>query len=1214
MQPPHTSARSIQSAARAQLAAPLPSQDALLDILIPTLDLLHLLPEQEVPHLICRKHAAAKVYGIKDDELDDEFRIAFRGRSWLQDVQQAILGSIARDWAPRLAEDGLWEPLLRSWFAPQVSLAAPQRPSAGLISVIEELEDAGNSSQTQVSAALVTASGMQVFISTLSRLTVQEGGAAASPISPILAESIPVLISHYARADFPLLDSLMIASLSEQNLARQKLVWQESMQAMLSLPSRIANALQGDVPQSITTSTYSATLALQLAEQVARLAEPHSSDGRSGLLSQLLSRLLRAGQVTNAFWEVMTRSIFQAANGNLTWPAPYGRAWQKVLASLDDTDRKAFDQNLLAFLDQRIRLEYLQGLVTDQERGKPVLVGQSFLGADVARMLEVQTRLLVMLWGGNGQAADRPESSVAPEDDDDDDDLAAYQRVRSYMLDEPQQYSPVMARTFAAVLLELDPQGLDDALFEAVDVWANAARVKRSTAAQEQYLATLIICLLAEIKQSPQPSNINIGQTLTRRKEFVEGVAAHMSHLDPHIRLMGMLLAELASEASQSEGKGESGSKKLEFGRTLWDGVGNGKEEARVLRALFHSWKVVAASATEVTAANALECLGLVEDEKPGESSPLNGDNKQPKERDAPATRRLPERRSAATSNPAKAKPSMLISELNDSDDEVPILGRATVESESEASSSSESDSSDDDDGPTHDGFAEPDMPLDASSFKQAGKGAGQRDEEETFELDTRKRRRAPVYIWELASLLREKDRDAVRVGLKSAEALIRRKSGWGGEVDENCVDLAFVLVGLQNNYRLKHFDERRTSALQALVVASPRLAAGAIIEQFFTDSWSILQRFAILNALAAASRELAGATPLPGVGAGVQTKQGKAIVGQQQSQGAGVTALASSLADVAISRAKHEGEERVPEIKREKALKLTSQSSRNGNGRSGIGIEEVGTGTSSSLQLANRNGHQSSAFSSLPGTLTRPREKYIDLAGSVFLFPLLTRLSAHIRETSSRFSRLSSSASGGAGTRDGSGVSLGLGSGITIGLSSLFDPQILSALLDTLSVLAHSARNASDFLALLAPEVMEVALLVATRALPLSLAGAGAGAGTDGGEGGGDLSTMHLLHGSCLSLLLVILDASFFRDEGRTLLRFHARPLLEDVGEFAAGVFERVEGEGGERGGGRGVGLGGGGGRGGEGVSRAARCSAAVVLRIEEMRSRWREERMRGL
>jgi hypothetical protein len=359
--------------------------------------------------------------------------------------------------------------------------------------VIEEPAGANETSEQHVSAALVTASGIQVFLSTLSRLTVQEG-EATSTLPPVLAESISTIISHYARADFPLLDRLMTASLSEQNRARQKLVWQESMQAMLSLPTRVANALKGDVPRSITTSVYFANLASQLAGQIAQLAapgsEPQTSNGRSELLIQLLSRLLRAGQVNTIFWEVMVRSIFHAANdgsSNLAWSPPYSRAWQKVLSSLEESDRKAFDQNFLAFLDQRIRLKQLQELVASQERGKPVLVGRTFLGPDMARLVETQTRLLKMFWGGNSGTSDRGQGSAAFDDDiDDDDEMANHQRVRSYMLDERQQYSSAMARTLVAVLFELDPQGLSDVLFEAVDIWGDAARVKRSTAVQEQ--------------------------------------------------------------------------------------------------------------------------------------------------------------------------------------------------------------------------------------------------------------------------------------------------------------------------------------------------------------------------------------------------------------------------------------------------------------------------------------------------------------------------------------------------------------------------------------------------------------------------------------------------------------------------------------------------------------------------------------------------------
>lgn len=486
------SARSIQSATRAQLAAPLVSQDAILDILIPTLDLLNFLPEQGIPPFVYRKHAAAEVFGIAKDEIDDGFRIAFRSRNWLQDVQQAILGPIARDWAPRLVEDGLWEPLLQAWFAPQLGPAPPQKPSAGLISVIAEPDTASGTEERPVSAALVTASGVQVFISTLSSLTMQQG-AAPSILPPTLADVFSTLISCYAGADFPLLDRLMAASLAEQNLARQKLVWQESMQAILSWPTRVANALKGDVPPSVTTSVYFANLASQLADQIAQLADSQqqTSDGRSDLLSQLVSKLLRAGQINLSFWDVVVRSLFKTANegsSGLTWPAPYSRAWQKVLLSLEDSDREAFDQSLLAFLDQRSRLKGLYSLVTSQERGKPAIVGQTFLGPDTTRIVETQTRLLKLFWGGSTDAADHSRRSAVSDDDDDDDDeeMARSDRVRSYMLDERQQYTPAMARTFAAVLFELDPQGLNDALFEAIDVWGNAARVKRSTITQEQ--------------------------------------------------------------------------------------------------------------------------------------------------------------------------------------------------------------------------------------------------------------------------------------------------------------------------------------------------------------------------------------------------------------------------------------------------------------------------------------------------------------------------------------------------------------------------------------------------------------------------------------------------------------------------------------------------------------------------------------------------------
>lgn len=116
---------------------------------------------------------------------------------------------------------------------------------------------------------------------------------------------------------------------------------------------------------------------------------------------------------------------------------------------------------------------------------------------------------------------------------------------------------------------------------------------------------------------------------------------------------------------------------------------------------------------------------------------------------------------------------------------------------------------------------------------------------------------RAPVYIPELVAYLRGKeiegteekeDEQAERVetGLKEGENLIRRKATWGGElcklfsnlgrssfdsdlndfVAENSVDLAFAVIGLQDQFELEDFDKYRQRILVALVETCPTLVA----------------------------------------------------------------------------------------------------------------------------------------------------------------------------------------------------------------------------------------------------------------------------------------------------------------------------------------------------------------------------------------------------
>ena len=96
-----------------------------------------------------------------------------------------------------------------------------------------------------------------------------------------------------------------------------------------------------------------------------------------------------------------------------------------------------------------------------------------------------------------------------------------------------------------------------------------------------------------------------------------------------------------------------------------------------------------------------------------------------------------------------------------------------------------------------------------------------------------------PVYIPELSAYLKSsEDAEKLKMGLREAESLIRRKASWGFEIREReavvicrcllalagdaAIDLAITLVGLQDNFELEGFDEQRLAALSALNTSAP--------------------------------------------------------------------------------------------------------------------------------------------------------------------------------------------------------------------------------------------------------------------------------------------------------------------------------------------------------------------------------------------------------
>lgn len=283
-------------------------------------------------------------------------------------------------------------------------------------------------------------------------------------------------------------------------------------------------------------------------------------------------------------------------------------------------------------------------------------------------------------------------------------------------------------------------------------------------------------------------------------------------------------------------------------------------------------------------------------------------------------------------------------------------------------------------------------------------------------------------------------------------------------------------------------------------------LSFSAIIEQFFHHQYSQAQRSAMLIALATAARELSGLEPMADASPTVE-------------------ALADDLTRAAAMRAREEGEAREPIIQKEKALRLGQAQSR----------------------LASVSAR--SAQSTLPGAVVRPTERYADLAGSAFLFPLIGHTWRALESVGSR-GRTAAGAGG------------------------LLAPSMVSRLLDTLAVMSHAARHAPPFRVQLVPELLELVLAVCRT----PLAGSDETSLDNGREA---------VAGSAGGLALVLLDAIWELDGGASLFRDRVG-LLIDVGEWAQQLFAREDGRG----------------QAASAMGRAGRASAALLLRIHEMRT----------
>jgi telomere length regulation protein len=158
---------------------------------------------------------------------------------------------------------------------------------------------------------------------------------------------------------------------------------------------------------------------------------------------------------------------------------------------------------------------------------------------------------------------------------------------------------------------------------------------------------------------------------------------------------------------------------------------------------------------------------------------------------------------------------------------------------------------SDDDDGLTP--YAKPDSDAE--------------DSDEDATLVNRDKTRAPVYIRDLMSMLRNTEKhDRFELGVKHAAPLIRRKSNFGREVTDHAEELARILCSLQDPFDTENFEEMRLQALIAVILSDASAIAPWLSRQAFAGEFSISQRCVMLTALGLSGRELAGLKEMDGL------------------------------------------------------------------------------------------------------------------------------------------------------------------------------------------------------------------------------------------------------------------------------------------------------------------------------------------------------------
>ncbi|KAH7339084.1 hypothetical protein B0J17DRAFT_768094 [Rhizoctonia solani] len=933
--------------------------------------------------------------------------------------------------------------------------------------------------------------------------------------------------------------------------------WDEVLKNWISIPAKVANVQAGEVEGALNFKIFM----LETCKSVERVIHSVASGGppseeTTNKLVQTLTKLVQTGHLTDGLFFSDTLSVCLTHSTN-----EYRHIWNQISQNLPGPVLHTFVGSLVGFLNHPPLSSTLSNSKSSQDLTsyEMATLFTLFFGSANEAPPEVWN---VLLGGGRSWNPRIARALV---------EWAARATGEQGANGQIEFNKGILEETLGIddILQKETYQddGLSALLEQVLSRWTDSQHISRALLSEHRYLTSLLVLTLGVLLSSSPPASTTekpydplsfsppssrppspipssrpklhplVVKTSTS-PQFIRSVGTYLSHRDESVRRCGMLVAELVSGG------------KLDFGG--WDETSTENED--IGREKRREWQVWA----KVLRTEAKDVLSILRREKQETQIVLE--------------------------QVAQEAPTSTVDE--------PSRAETRVDSDDEALP--EPDSDDD----SLIGYADP-----SPTSSRAPSPTPSELEDPTLR---RRQIPRPVYLAELGALLVEAPKNAVEVqpadgfgldpktrrgmGITGGRAggdgedekaraelaldvgveLIRKKRGYGSELEENAINLAYLFLGLQDNFDLDRFEDRRQAVLVALVACCPTKAAPTIIEQFFHHQYSTAQRFTMLNAVALGARELAGlpippppndtskrpridfpSKVLPGAAhleymqeSDVPAPPANRIEGSSRHRIEGMTSqvstLVKDLSGMAITRSKQETEDSIPQIVRERALRVGPNPGR--------GIASV------DLDAPTKLGYLSTQTPVVP---------FAQVAVENFVAPLINRFWAHLQSSMAHESY----------ARSGSSLGAGVGTGM------ILSPLVMTHLMGTLAVLLHAARHAPPFLHVLAPDAAELALSVGTRPLSRS----GDGEGTEAG----------VLAGA-LELTLTVLDSALELDGGQ-VFALERTDLLLGIGQWASTVFEALDK--GERAPGAG----------GKDEERAVRIAAGLVLTSERIVSKWR-------